>query len=209
MELEIIIRLLLATFWGALIGAEREYRGKAAGLRTTIMISVGACFFTLMSQWIGGSGNPDRIASNIVTGLGFLCAGVIFRSDNHVSGITTAATIWSVAAVSMGVGAGYYFASACAALMILIILTMLTILQDKIDLINEHKTLRITFKRSDAGHARCKELFSTYGIKSKLLMQHRNIDHIILEWQIHGSKHAIESLYASLLQDPIFEELVL
>ncbi|WP_343588512.1 MgtC/SapB family protein [Flavobacterium sp.] len=209
MELEIIIRLLLAAFWGALIGAEREYRGKAAGLRTTIMISVGACFFTLMSQWIGGAGNPDRIASNIVTGLGFLCAGVIFRSDNHVSGITTAATIWSVAAVSMGVGAGYYFASACAALMILIILTMLTILQDKIDLINEHKTLRITFKRSDAGHTRCKELFSTYGIKSKLLVQHRNIGHIILEWQIHGSKHAIESLYAALLQDPIFEELVL
>lgn len=53
MELEIIIRLLLAAFWGALIGAEREYRGKAAGLRTTIMISVGACFFTLMSEWIG------------------------------------------------------------------------------------------------------------------------------------------------------------
>lgn len=209
MELEIIIRLLLAAFWGALIGAEREYRGKAAGLRTTIMISVGACFFTLMSQWIGGSGNPDRIASNIVTGLGFLCAGVIFRSDNHVSGITTAATIWSVAAVSMGVGAGYYFASACAALMILIILTMLTVLQDKIDLVNEHKTLRITFKRSDAGHARCKELFATYGIKAKLLVQHRTVDHIILEWQIHGSKHTIESLYAALLQDPIFEELVL
>ncbi|WP_433833402.1 MgtC/SapB family protein [Flavobacterium anhuiense] len=209
MEIEIIIRLLLATFWGALIGAEREYKGKAAGLRTTIMISVGACFFTLMSQWIGGAGNPDRIASNIVTGLGFLCAGVIFRSDSHVSGITTAATIWSVAAVSMGVGAGYYFASACAALMILIILTMLTVLQDKIDLINEHKILRITFKRSDNGHERCKELFSTYKIKSKLITQRRNSDHVVLEWQIHGSKNAIESLYASLLVDPIFEELVL
>lgn len=209
MEIEIIIRLLLAAFWGALIGTEREYRGKAAGLRTTIMISVGACFFTLMSEWIGGPGNPDRIASNIVTGLGFLCAGVIFRSDSHVSGITTAATIWSVAAVSMGVGAGYYFASACAALMILSILTLLTFLQNKIDFINEHKTLRITFKRSDDGHARCKELFSAYGVKSKLLTQRRNLDHVVLEWQIHGSKYALESLYASLLQDPIFEELVL
>ncbi|KAF2342443.1 MgtC/SapB family protein [Flavobacterium tistrianum] len=209
MDVEIIIKLLLATFWGALIGAEREYKGKAAGLRTTIMISVGACFFTLMSEWIGGPGNPDRIASNIVTGLGFLCAGVIFRSDSHVSGITTAATIWSVAAVSMGVGAGYYFASACAAIMIIIILTMLTVLQDKIDLINEHKTLRITFKRSDNGHERCKELFSTFGVNSKLMTQRRNMDHITLEWQIHGSKRAIESLYASLLVDPIFEELVL
>lgn len=209
MEVEIIIRLLLAAFWGALIGAEREYRGKAAGLRTTIMISVGACFFTLLSEWIGGAGNPDRIASNIVTGLGFLCAGVIFRSDSHVSGITTAATIWSVAAVSMGVGAGYYFASACAALMILSILTALTFLQDKIDLINEHKTLRITFKRSDDGLKKCKELFSVYGVKSKLLTQRRNLDHVVLEWQIHGSKKSIESLYATLLQESIFEELVL
>jgi putative Mg2+ transporter-C (MgtC) family protein len=209
MELEIVIRLLLAAFWGALIGAEREYSGKAAGLRTTIMISVGACFFTFMSEWIGGAGNPDRIASNIVTGLGFLCAGVIFRSDNHVSGITTAATIWSVAAVSMGVGAGYYFASACAALMILSILTVLTFLQDKIDLINAHKTLQITFKRSDSGYARCNELFSVYGVKSKLITQRRNLDHIVLEWQIHGPKKAMESLYTALLQEPIFEELVL
>ncbi|KAF2513631.1 MgtC/SapB family protein [Flavobacterium zhairuonense] len=209
MEVEIVIRLLLAAFWGALIGAEREYRGKAAGLRTTIMISVGACFFTFMSIWIGGSGNPDRIASNIVTGLGFLCAGVIFRSDSHVSGITTAATIWSVAAVSMGVGAGYYFASACAALMILLILTMLTVLQDKIDISNEHKILRITFKCGEDGHKICKELFSEYDIKSKLIVQRRNQDHITLEWQVHASKKSMESLSQALLQDPIFEELIL
>ncbi|WP_431242928.1 MgtC/SapB family protein [Flavobacterium sp. P21] len=197
MEIEIVIRLLLAAFWGALIGAEREYRGKAAGLRTTIMISVGACFFTFMSIWIGGSGNPDRIASNIVTGLGFLCAGVIFRSDSHVSGITTAATIWSVAAVSMGVGAGYYFASACAALMILLILTMLTVLQDKIDISNEHKILRITFKRGEDGHKKCKELFSQYDIKSKLIIQRCNQDHVTLEWQVHASKKSMELLSAS------------
>ncbi|WP_426483984.1 MgtC/SapB family protein [Flavobacterium sp. 2] len=209
MEVEIVIRLLLAAFWGALIGAEREYRGKAAGLRTTIMISVGACFFTFMSQWIGGPGNADRIASNIVTGLGFLCAGVIFRSDNHVTGITTAATIWSVAAVSMGVGAGYYFASACAALMILLILTFLTVLQDKIDISNEHKILRVTFNRNNDGYKRCKELFSDYSIKSKLVIQRRNLDHITLEWQVHASKHEMESLSAALLQDPIFEELIL
>jgi len=209
MELEIVVRLLLAAFWGALIGAEREYRGKAAGLRTTIMISVGACFFTFMSIWIGGSGNPDRIASNIVTGLGFLCAGVIFRSDSHVSGITTAATIWSVAAVSMGVGAGYYFASACAALMILLILTMLTVLQDKIDISNEHKILRITFKRTEDGHQKCKELFSEYDIKSKLIIQRCNQDHVTLEWQVHASKKSMELLTTSLLQNPIFEELIL
>lgn len=92
-DLEIIIRFLLAILWGGLVGAEREYKGKAAGFRTTIMISFGACFFTIMSIAIGGDANPDRIASNIVTGLGFLCAGVIFKSDNHINGITTASTL--------------------------------------------------------------------------------------------------------------------
>ena len=132
-EMEIMLRFFIAVIWGAIIGAEREYRGKAAGFRTTILISIGACFFTVMSIWIGGEGNPDRIASNIVTGLGFLCAGVIFRADNHINGITTAATIWAVAAISMAIGAGYYLISACGGGLILLVLTTLTYLQNKID----------------------------------------------------------------------------
>ncbi|HEX7844380.1 MAG TPA: MgtC/SapB family protein, partial [Chitinophagaceae bacterium] len=93
MDTEIILRFLLAALWGGVVGAEREYRSKSAGFRTMIMISVGSCFFTMMSAFIGAGNNPDRIASNIVTGIGFLGAGVIFRGDNRVNGITTAATI--------------------------------------------------------------------------------------------------------------------
>ncbi|HEU0126847.1 MAG TPA: hypothetical protein VFQ56_11100, partial [Flavobacterium sp.] len=78
-----------------------------------------------------------------------------------------------------------------------------------IDLINEHKTLRITFKRTDDGYNRCKDLFNKHSIKSKLLGQRRTLDHLTLEWQVHASKHSMESLYAALLMDPIFEELVL
>jgi putative Mg2+ transporter-C (MgtC) family protein len=127
MDYEILGRFLLAALWGGMVGAEREYHSKSAGFRTMIMISIGSCFFTMMSAVIGEAGNPDRIASNIITGIGFLGAGVIFRGGNRVNGITTAATIWAVAAVGMGIGAGYYFASASASLLILIVLSVLPI----------------------------------------------------------------------------------
>jgi len=72
MDVEILIKFLLAILWGGIIGAERQYRSKSAGFRTMIMISLGACFFTVLSQYIGGVANGDRIAANIVSGIGFL-----------------------------------------------------------------------------------------------------------------------------------------
>ena len=85
MDIEILIRFLLAAVWGGLVGAEREYHGKSAVFRTMIMISLGSCFFTMMSIWIGGEGNPDRIAANIVTGIGFLGAGLLERMASRAS----------------------------------------------------------------------------------------------------------------------------
>src|SRR5215831_10879164 len=125
MDYEILTRFFLAALWGGLVGVEREYRSKSAGFRTMIMISIGACLFTMMSQWIGDKNNPDRIASNIVTGIGFLGAGVIFRGENKINGITTAATIWAVAAVGMSIGAGKYFAATVASIFILLVLAIL------------------------------------------------------------------------------------
>ena len=99
---EDIIRLSAALLVGGLIGAEREYHGKAAGLRTMIMICVGSALFTMLSSKIGGSG--DRIAANIVNGIGFLGAGIIFREESRIKGLTTAATVWVVSALGMCVG---------------------------------------------------------------------------------------------------------
>src|ERR1700748_177102 len=101
---DIIIKLVLAIVIGGAIGAEREYRSKSAGFRTLTLICLGATLFTILSQYIGGAGNPDRIASNIATGIGFVGAGVIFKGDSahsKVNGITTAAMIWVVAALGM------------------------------------------------------------------------------------------------------------
>ena len=111
-----LLRLAIAGLLGAVIGAERELDEKSAGLRTHMLVSVGAALFTLVSAYgfsdiIGKekvSYDPSRIAAQIVTGIGFLGAGVIFRSGLSIRGLTTAASLWLVAAVGMAAGAGYW-----------------------------------------------------------------------------------------------------
>jgi putative Mg2+ transporter-C (MgtC) family protein len=105
---ELIKRLMLAAAIGGLIGAERELRRKPAGFRTNILIGLGCAVFTIISMSISSS-SPDRIASNIVTGVGFLGAGAIMREQSgSVHGITTAATAWVNAALGTAAGAGQY-----------------------------------------------------------------------------------------------------
>ncbi|MCX8126629.1 MAG: MgtC/SapB family protein [Dehalococcoidia bacterium] len=111
MTLEAVLRLLLAAALGALVGFQREYEKKPAGLRTHTIVCVGACLFCLVSIYgFGENADPSRIAAQVVTGIGFIGAGtVIFLSRQHVVvGLTTAATVWSVAAIGLAAGAGLY-----------------------------------------------------------------------------------------------------
>lgn len=105
---EEIIKLLLAIVVGGLIGAEREFRHRAAGFRTIIFICLGSTIFTMLSLELGGDTSPVRIAAHMVTGVGFLCAGVIMEQKSHIVGLTTASTIWFTAAMGMAVGGGRY-----------------------------------------------------------------------------------------------------
>lgn len=89
---------------GAILGIEREFRSKPAGFRTMILICVGSCVYTILSKELGGLSSSDRIASNIVTGIGFIGAGVIFKEGISVNGLTTAALIWITAALGMAIG---------------------------------------------------------------------------------------------------------
>src|SRR5579862_2525102 len=130
---DIIIKLLLSLLVGGLIGAEREYHSKSAGFRTLTLICIGATLFTVFSQLIGDPGNRDRIASNIATGIGFVGAGVIFKGDFGVNGITTAAMIWATAALGMGIGAGYELVSVLGCALILIMLFVFGLMERKID----------------------------------------------------------------------------
>jgi putative Mg2+ transporter-C (MgtC) family protein len=122
-DLEHVVRVVLAVLLGGLIGLERELRDKPAGFRTIVLICVGACIFTILSQVVGG---PDaqhtRIAAQIVTGIGFLGAGAILRDRQAVFGLTTAATIWAVAAIGMAVGFGRLPLAVMGTLVILVAL---------------------------------------------------------------------------------------
>ncbi len=135
-----LLLIVISVIIGLLIGAEREYRNKSAGLRTFILISFGSCLFTILSLKIGIA-NPDRLAANIVTGIGFLGAGVIFKDDNKIGGITTATTIWATASLGMCIGSGHIYLALLGVALVLLILTLLSYLQDLID--NRHKIRNI------------------------------------------------------------------
>lgn len=123
---QLMVRLLLAAGLGAAIGLEREYRQKPAGLRTNILIAVGAALFTTVSLALGRDGaSPDRIAAQIVTGVGFLGGGAILSNGINITGMTTAATIWVNAAIGMTAGAGEYAMAAAATAITLAVLVLL------------------------------------------------------------------------------------
>ena len=111
LELELCIRLVSAGIVGAIIGYEREFRGKGAGVRTHLLVAMGACLFMIISQY----GFPDavkfdaaRIAAGVVGGLGFVCGGIIMKTGSHVVGLTTAAGIWVTGAIGLAIGSGLY-----------------------------------------------------------------------------------------------------
>lgn len=119
-----ILRVVLAILFGAAIGLEREISGKSAGLRTNILICLGAAVFTIISKQMA-TGNADsvtRIAAQIVTGVGFLGAGAIIVDRAGIHGLTTAATIWLVASIGMACGAGLYRLAAVTTVLALIVL---------------------------------------------------------------------------------------
>jgi putative Mg2+ transporter-C (MgtC) family protein len=121
-EIEIAIRLVLAAVFGAAVGYERRSADKPAGLRTLSLVAVGSALFTVISSFSFETADQSRVAAQIVTGVGFLGAGVILRSGVGVSGLTTAATIWATAAIGMAVGSGLYIASIGGTALMLVIL---------------------------------------------------------------------------------------
>jgi putative Mg2+ transporter-C (MgtC) family protein len=126
LTIDLLRRLLLAAGLGAALGLEREYRQKPAGLRTNILIALGSALFTTLSTSMSDhGGTPDRIAAQVVSGIGFLGAGAILRSGTTVHGMTTAATIWVNAAIGMAAGAGEFAMATATTALTLIVLAVL------------------------------------------------------------------------------------
>jgi putative Mg2+ transporter-C (MgtC) family protein len=119
-QAELVGKVLLAAFCGALIGWQRDRRQYVAGLRTMALVAMGAAMFTGVNDFYG----QDRVVSNIVTGIGFLGAGIIFREAGTVRGITTAATVWTVAAIGVAIGIELYLVALVATPLVFLILEM-------------------------------------------------------------------------------------
>jgi len=122
MSIELVVQFLLAVILGGIIGIEREKAHKPAGIRTHMLVALGACLFTASSIVFGV--DTGRIAAGIVTGIGFIGAGTIIGSKGNIKGITTAASLWTTSAVGLMIGMGEYFAGIVATLLVLFILVL-------------------------------------------------------------------------------------
>jgi len=145
-EFEQIIQIIAALLAGAILGLEREYHNKPAGFRTMILICVSSCLFSILSVSLSSG---DRIASNIVTGIGFIGAGVVFKEGASVKGITSAAIIWMAAAIGMSIGLKHYILAAIVVFIVLVVLIVLTRLEKIVENLHQIKTYEIQFRSAD------------------------------------------------------------
>jgi putative Mg2+ transporter-C (MgtC) family protein len=202
---ELMLRLLLVIAVGGIIGAEREYRSKSAGFRTMILICFGSFLFTTFSKFMSDA-SPDRIASNIVTGIGFLGAGVIFKSDNRVNGITTAATIWAVAALGMGIADGMYYLVLASTAIVLASLLFLTKLEYVIDRINQSHTYKIVSPYKEELLKEYENLFEECRLRFKRVKRTKSGENIIGIWHVQGSEKNHNRFTKRILHNPDVRE---
>jgi len=198
---EDLIKLLLAVLVGGLVGAEREFRDKAAGFRTIILICVGATLFTMFSLKLGGDMDPVRIAANIVSGVGFLGAGAIMRAGDRVLGITTASTIWLAAALGMGIGGGYYLLSGAAAGIILLVLWVFPNLEQRIGNIREWRTYEVICQANREKFLQLEAMFPQCGLRVKSHKQMKRGDEMVCTWDALGSPKNHDRLTGMLFAD--------
>jgi putative Mg2+ transporter-C (MgtC) family protein len=198
----IILKLLLAILIGGIIGAEREYQNKSAGLRTMMLISLGSALFTIISMDIDNTTSPDRIASNIVTGIGFVGAGVIFKGDTGVNGITTAATIWVTAALGMGIGAGYEWASVAGCVLLLPILYGFTYIEKWLDRANRSHNYKIVCTYTPDIIAYFEKQFKIHRLKPAAVIFRREGETFSGTWTVSGPEKSHRKLIKEILDDP-------
>ncbi len=192
-DLEIAFRLVLSFMIGTALGIEREYRSKAAGLRTMIVICLGSTIFTEISISIGGN-SPDRIASNIITGIGFLGAGVIFKDGLTISGITTATTIWISAALGMAVGAGEYMIAVVSSVVVLIVLTAFERVKLLIENYHQVRTYRITLQNQESFRQVLTEEASRLNVRYRYERDLKNETHQVLICEFAGRREKLDQL---------------
>lgn len=201
-----VSRILVSILCGSIMGIEREYRNKSAGFRTIILICLGSTIFTIVSQRIGN--NDDRIAANIITGIGFIGAGVIFKDEFGVRGLTTAAVIWASAAIGMVAGIAEFYLAFFLTLIVLIVLSVLSRLEEVIDNINQRVKYNITFVDTDPENLRkVEELISQHKLKTKLKQVSKRNHRLVVSLDVSGHKKRMAALNEELVTLQFIDQL--
>jgi len=206
-RLELMLQVGLATLLGGAIGLERELGGKPAGLRTNILICIGSVLYThlsiaMLSAIAGGGGtgtDPTRVAGQIVTGVGFIGAGTILHARGAVVGLTSAATIWVVAAIGVALGSGYYLEGIATTLVVLVVLAGL----GRVETLVERQAMRSTITiHAHPGPTVLEDLEGLVrraGLEiSAVSSRQENVD-LVIEFNIRGSKRLHDQVMISLV----------
>jgi putative Mg2+ transporter-C (MgtC) family protein len=209
-EYQDLIKLGVSLVLGGILGAERERYKKDAGLRTTILISIGSTLFTILSPRVGlgseGSLDITRIAASIVSGVGFLGAGVILQHEGRVKGLTTAATVWMAAAIGMASGAGEYILATATTVLTAIVLVLFTKLEDLLEISSEERTYQITCKLSWNKYKEIKSLFKDHKLTINRSKQEKSGGDMILTFDIDGLTKKHEKVVQKILADKEIKE---
>ncbi len=167
-EIDVLFRILMALVCGGIIGYEREHKNRPAGLRTHMLVCIGAALVMIISQFIyenhmPGANDPARLGAQVISGIGFLGAGTIIRERFSVKGLTTAATLWAVACIGLAIGSGYYLIAVITTIVIFLSLIIFRKLEHLLKVKSNAGKVKITAKYSQSIERDMREELSEMG----------------------------------------------
>ena len=203
-QLELLAQLGLAVLLGGAIGFERELGGKPAGLRTNILICIGSVLYTKLSMTMAGANaDPTRVAAQIVTGVGFIGAGTILHARGAVVGLTSAATIWVVAAIGVALGAGHYYEACGATLLVILVLQGLGRVEGFISRQSTRSHLTIHARPEPATLEDLEALVRRAGLDvERVESRKENVD-LVVELDVRGPKRLHDQVMIAILHHPV------
>ena len=203
LRLELLIQLVLAVILGGAIGLERELKGKPAGLRTNILISIGATLFTVLSMRMAAErGDPGRVAAQILAGVGFIGAGTILHTRGAVTGLTSAATIWVVAAIGMALGSGAYVEAVGTTLLVLVVLAGLASLEKVLAHRSSISRLVVHARPAPEILPAIEDLVKRTGLELERSESRQENTDLVIELELRGPKRLHDQLLLGLMHHP-------
>jgi len=203
LRLELMAQLALGTILGGAIGLERELGGKPAGLRTNILICLGSVLYTKLSITMAtGNADPTRVAAQIVTGVGFIGAGTILHARGMVVGLTSAATIWVVAAIGVALGAGFYAEACGTTLLVLLVLQGLGRLELVVERYSTTSRVSIHARPEPTVLEDLETVVRRTGLDIVEQRSRRENVDLVVEYELRGPKRLHDEVMVALLHHP-------